>query len=747
MTEPKLARTQQTARRAGVAGRAVGTTLLALALAACGGADDDGQQGAGGAGTGLVPGGQGPGASGPGGVPGGPGGPGNYNLANFSAQPQSRWARLSVPSAIADTLPAECAIERADGTRVLAVKGRPNGEMARIFHVQADLGGYGTDNGTLEPVGPMQQQTFAKSDWILDEPEKMEVVLHAERSGQRWSMPFEHDAIVESSPYVQVERYFAGPEQGVWGEMFLTFYRHQDVVDVEGRFGWSDPNDLEWWTNFDSIELTMGEELVLYFAKPSGYGPIVGGWQLFREQAEHGTQFPHGMAPHFYGVILPRPQAPQSTPAEQEREARLEAAREGPVLAVGDHTVWDGHWFALGETPTIPASVDAAAAADQRAEAFRILLNTPGGVWDERPLANPYSTGQTGGQEPFGATKGTLAVTYGDPRFVWEMLYSSTDYGLRTFHYRELDGSRVLAANHPDWVARGGVADERFGDDLLGKSPGPVWGWNLGRHGPDGQHRGQNYMWATLALTGSWILTEVALDLVETDATARGPSLHPTAPRGLRMQQDLAKIYGLLPGENDRDKVLMVMQWALESWENGWAGGSASGPVKPLEAAAADARVLCCDHDFFVPWNESVGVIGLLESRALMRNLGHTDRQLRYEALITEASRTHLLYGTTRDASGALIPLNGVWWLPDGQPQPASYYDVNRPGASTNPGEGIDMLLGTPGWFWWWSGVVYGTLFFARTDSPEFQIAQEIQLTYLQPDSIKNAEWIALGTP
>ena len=39
-----------------------------------------------------------------------------------------------------------------------------------------------------------------------------------------------------------------------------------------------------------------------------------------------------------------------------------------------------------------------------------------------------------------------------------------------------------------------------------------------------------------------------------------------------------------------------------------------------------------------------------------------------------------------------------------GAPQPPAYYTYPRPNASEAPGPGVDMLVGTQGWWTWFAG-------------------------------------------
>ncbi len=683
--------------------------------------------------------------------PGAPSGPGPYHVANMSSGAQRRWMRVTVPKPFADQLPTVCTFTPQGAPSTLAYKGRVIGPIGTEFHVLGDLPGFGTQNGQIV-AGGNAPSPFQFSEWITDDPTTMAMRLEFVRNSVRQSIPLTFRETLENSPVVRTDRFFGGPVNGVWVEVFLTFYTKQDVVEMAGHYGWSDQSDPSWFTNFESIEFKIEEDVEVYFGTRSGFQQIADGWQLLNSGHRDNGKFPHGMAPHFYGVILPKSDnsSTANPPDREQRLNRMLAAVEGPLLMTGGAQVWSGNWFAFGEVPTVPANLDGVSLANQSASAFRSYLQNVGDAWDTRPLANTWNTGGTGDQAPFGATKGTFAVTVGDPRFLWEMLYSSTDYGLRHFHYREPDGSRVRAANHPNLIWYNGAHDWRFSSDLLGKSGGtwPPWAWNFGdngRGGPDRQHRGQNYMWATAALTGSYLIQEEARDLIECEAT-RFPNQHMNtdAPRGGRIFQDFVKMYYVLPSAQEQATLLQQIEWYILAWELGWTGGQVTGPVKPMASTGPDDRVLCCGLQFFVSWNESLGILGWLEARALMRNLGRSDLQNRLEVFIRRVVTTHMNFSVYRDSNNRLLPINGIRWLANGEPNPASYYDINRPGASTSPGPTIDMLLGTPGWVNWWSGLMKGALLLFPTTSMEYQTAAEMNNTW-PADSINGAEWRAAG--
>jgi hypothetical protein len=167
-----------------------------------------------------------------------------------------------------------------------------------------------------------------------------------------------------------------------------------------------------------------------------------------------------------------------------------------------------------------------------------------------------------------------------------------------------------------------------------------------------------------------------------------------------------------------------------------------------------DSRVIEPPRLFWVPWNQAVGLMGMLEARALMRRIGNTSMQTRFENFLRPCISTILHYGTVRDNQNHLLPINGVHWLADGQAQPASYYNIYAPtggyryGVSTTDGNtpGTDLLLGGTSWFNWWAGVINGGQMLFPSNSSENQLATEIKNTWFSPiSSINSSEWYSVN--
>jgi hypothetical protein len=419
----------------------------------------------------------------------------------------------------------------------------------------------------------------------------------------------------------------------------------------------------------------------------------------------------------------------------------------------GGASVWDGFWLAFKVVPKIPSGFNLAADLDYSAARFRGLMGSVGKLWEPRPLGHLASTGSTGAQAPFGATKGTRACTAGDPRWLDEGGYSMTGLGLRHISYLNQDGSPFDPDLHPGTGWYSGIPDPRLSTDLLGKSSTVTPNSNRGFGGPDDQHAGFNAEAAAGLLLGSPLAQDWFTDLVRDHATTKGPDWDTSAARSLRAQQDLC--YGFLFAwdQTERDRALKVLEWGLQTWEShtgpkgeymGWAGGKGNGPVKPFSAGGPDERVLCCGNLFWTPWNESQGSNGWQMARAIWKSIGRVDMVARYDAMLKPNITTCLRYGVIRNPSGVLLPINGVKWNPNGGENPPSYYEFNRPGVGTQGT--VDLLLGDAGWWKWWGAVLSAATLYFPPNSFEYNTAIEI-LQANPPSTIEDAEWLSVGNP
>lgn len=205
------------------------------------------------------------------------------------------------------------------------------------------------------------------------------------------------------------------------------------------------------------------------------------------------------------------------TPVQQNLAAQIQqdietlyAASQAPVFGCCGADVWDGKWLAHRNVPRLQASVDLEAQADElwRRHEDRMLQTAPNGFYEKRQIGVTQSPGQTGDQEDFGATKGWMSVTHGDPRWIQFALYNVTaDYFRGLMHY-ESDGARLDPNDHPEWVTWSGYTHWHRGvsKDRLGKAGASGSRRSTTWQGYDDQHRSQNNLAAAFALTGDPLL-------------------------------------------------------------------------------------------------------------------------------------------------------------------------------------------------------------------------------------------------
>lgn len=613
-------------------------------------------------------------------------------IANPSNKRQDRWVVVPVPHGAAKSMPDVAAV----GPGWLAVRGRALAEHTQLYYVRADLAaGASVETAKWSALTAAMLPRFQLSPWVTDDLSALVPRVVVEVAGVRREIAATNVQLVESSPVVAT--WLCSASAGGWHvKVWARTWTGQDAVDLRGYVVWSDPSRPEWLLEDVAIDLQLGERMALYFAQRSGYTAVRGGWRLWRGRAPAGFAFP------FRGVVLPGPSAvvdATDSGLDEHRRDLLDAAAAAPLVAT---CRWDDTWLAFG-----------IGAGEKRwrsdPEAFRRYLGVSGSLVDVRPLANALDTGSTGSQPPFGAIK-DLASISGDPWRVYELLWSADDYLLRARHYRELDGRAVTRATHPDWETWSGSPEERAGKDLLGKSSTKPWGWD--RVGPrsvlvDDQHRGDAYVLATYALTGDEALADDLLDSVAVDearAYARRGWLD--APRASgRLWQSWAKLAVLAPRGPTLTRIRALAVAELDLRERLHPQGGVVSPAWIIR----DDRVLP-GRDAWVPWQDALLALGALEQAHAWERLGDVALSARFRAYAERIGRNVVQWGIAESLDRTLWPCTGIAVQPGGAAPPASYYLFPREGAGFAGGPGINLLVGTPGWWEWFAGALVATV-------------------------------------
>jgi hypothetical protein len=634
----------------------------------------------------------------------------NVRITNMAGTARKQWVDVAIPAGDAIYLPGLC---RLDPYGWIAVKGSQVGQHSTLFHVLCDLGAGQSVTGNLAAVSadPNQIPPFTMTDWVADQPMAllpMPVVL--DRNG------LEHR--LAGISLTEVEH--AGPTRRVFCmrgrltgtplsyEAFVYVYSCQDAVKVEMTFTNSDPRTSNLSYDFDLMWIESGEFLhidwqrrlgmpgaVLQTTNPSH--PSFGQWVQFvsttrtmgRNEQIHATgwflSLPQGNAPvggmHYQA-------GPMSMDfSVDDRLRQLIATFDQPAVAVCND--WQGKWLAFGLVPELPLGANGWADADQSAATFSTLLQTPADLYSTRPRGLAQLAGTTGAQEDYGATKGAFAVTVGDPRFIHEMGYTvHGELFLRGYHYREIDGSPLMARNHPGLQLWSQLLNCRTTQETVGLVCPTPFSWpNNGWSTFDDQHRSQNNFNTLLALTGDWSLRATLRDLMEVDKVPV-PN-HMDSPRAEgRLFLAWANALLLLDDPLERQELANIMGLRIDTIRNQWPGRLfVNDPNKPVRVLSVGSDPTFLDPQqvripAIVVWEHGIACLGLYGS---WRVTG--DQRIR--DIAAEVSKMVVNHCMFQDPNGHWLACTCVRYLQgvqEGDALPAASYYVGSPDIHIDPG-------------------------------------------------------------
>lgn len=290
----------------------------------------------------------------------------------------------------------------------------------------------------------------------------------------------------------------------------------------------------------------------------------------------------------------------------------------------GVYAGWDGKWMALGKVPAFTSDVSRI-----RTKQLAEYMNPTWGSYTQiRPRTQPHESGTTGEQPDFGCAS-DLAVTALEPWEIHDALWQCQSYVQRPTGNREPDGSRMDAARHPAAETMGQRPDLALGlGDRLGWPganqiawiPSPATcAWTTS----DDQHRADNFLHATYALTRDPALKELIQDTIELDKTDIyiKNSMMPS-PRSVG-RLALTRANQVWLGFNDAEQNLLV-------------GIFSAIKNSPLTTLPADRKVRTVGgHEQakygwtysdgrpiigWQPWQESIAAIGFLAAARALRN-------------------------------------------------------------------------------------------------------------------------------
>lgn len=678
------------------------------------------------------------------------------NPANCS---RKQWIDVALPQSDAAALPLLC---RLDPHGFIVLKGVDIGQHSTLFHVLADLGPHQSITGHLVGVSNSAAacDPWHLSDWIADSTTGLVPIASVlDPHGVEHRLQLTGAEVTEASTPARRVVHYRGRLSGtpLIYDSYLYLYAGQDIVRVECTLTNSDPTTPELSFDIGALWLETGEYLRLDYRKRLGM-PAAQKQQLLPGHPSHGAyvQLLSGARVlgrheqiHVSGWMLCLPAAGRTLSAQyyhtststslisvNDRIDTLVAAYDLPANAVS--LGWQGKWLAYGLTPEVPVGVANNGWTDAGASwsGFTGLLQQPADLYVQRPRGLNRRAGTTGAQEDFGATKGSFAVTVGDPRLLHQLGYSVHELFLRPFHYREADGSPLLAANHPGLQTFGQGINCRTTQEFVGLLCPLPYSWpSDGWSTYDDQHRSQNNFNALLALTGSYALRDVLRDLAEIDKTQVPNRMDSPRAEG-RLGIAWANMLLLLDSPADRASLRAHVAARTQAIQNSWLGRNFVGnPQKPIRVLATGS-----DPTFLEPngtrtpaiivWEHSIAVMGFY---ALYRVTG--DQQLHdLAADISKVIVNNCIY----QDSGHWVACTAVRYLEgaqEGDALPAANYYSGSP----------DIHVGVNFWTWILPSVLIcrdlhpnDTALVARCNAMLNDVAPN------GPDSWQNAEWWAV---
>lgn len=424
---------------------------------------------------------------------------------------------------------------------------------------------------------------FAPSSWVTDDLSKVVPKLLV---GTASYAPAFTEKIWED-PSAQHWRLVYRAE-GLWAYVHMQVSSGDDAVEWQALVGFSDPTTPDMQRTYARIALQFGEVAVC--DDPSirtRLVPVGVGAGTEIDLASGPTTLGDGQClPPVRGAVLC---LPKDVPLGfllglndsdvRARIANLYARIGGPTW--GWASDWEGDALCFGEVPKISNTVFTAL----RGEAGRFFA--PKGLWDARPRAQAPNANQTGGQAEFGAIEGTELWKRHGMSLPW-LMWNAGHEALRPSHFREADGSRVLAANHPDWVTWSQRTHWHNGQsrDRLGKPHPEPWFESHGWKGEDEEHANCNLIAAVYALTGDRVLEELILDDIAVEsANVRVRQLAVGATRALGRRLHANSLRDLL---TDHPLARAVIDDLVRDAHETWVGGRyPEAVVRPIDTITA----------------------------------------------------------------------------------------------------------------------------------------------------------------
>jgi len=448
-----------------------------------------------------------------------------------------------------------------------------------------------------------------------------------------------------------------------WGDVL-----HDDpVIQFYAKMVWSDRSDPASNKRFDFFAMKAGEYIALDFEKRHNILPGIrqnGEWS--RVLTSQPVVLNDGSGLPLSGMMLTTVSMPKDMKEDPEDDTRtntdlssLQAAAEAPVYGVCHD--WDGYWLANENAPRFKDLEEAATDIQREWNSFADLQQFPADFFADRPAGSLRNPGGTGDQEDFGATKGTAAITFRDPRFIHLYKYAIGAELFRGYHHYEANGSKLLAANHPNWVTWSTAThySTSVSPDRLGKNP-EEWGPpGTGYWGHDDQHYSYNNLAAYVALSDDPAAEDILVHRLEVDRASyriRFGGTGATRAQG-RTIGSWAHFAALLDGPERHAWVSLINRRVQSALGN--ASMNVSGPMKVLSWGGPDGRKQVYDDNgklgrWTSIWELGLALVGLYNGYKAAPTP-------ELQTQLTKLSETMVRYGWFEE-DGNLFTVADVLW-------------------------------------------------------------------------------------
>lgn len=366
--------------------------------------------------------------------------------------------------------------------------------------------------------------------------------------------------------------------------------------------------------------------------------------------------------------------------------ARLDALysrADGPVVCTPLGNYASGHvspaiYPPFGAPRIAPQDPNDADEVTQRTTAETFGMRTP--FWDSfRGLS--YGSNSPGGQYDFGPMKGLEILTAQQPHHLIAAVHQ-IESQFRPCHNRELDGSVVRKADHPEWWTYNQRTHfhPNSSPDRLGK---PSWWPSFEKNGwktTDSQHLSWNFHALMRFMLASEALNDMNESLAEimmadvVHAGYQGIGRNGVRAIGRRLSQ------GVLHCLHSRDRRVAEERWNRLVLEEISASFDASpffggdGEVQPQELQAATPGILRGARPFWVVWEHGLLLNGIASAVAAKDYEGgtiFTDPEGLLSQYAHTVAETLLVFGTREfevNGTKEIWMAQDVGWIEGGNP-------------------------------------------------------------------------------